>query len=181
MQMSWPKVVRVSRKAESRWMEIIWRDVQFVPNGPVDSYVAIGQPDYLVALALTPDGRIPLVRQFRPAIERYSLELPAGMIEPGETPEDAISRELCEETGYMAKAVETIGRSATCASRISNSTTSFFIRTGLRKVDFVEEPGVTVKLVTRPELRALVRSGEFSEQCHLGVLALAVAKGLISF
>ncbi|MCA1495206.1 NUDIX hydrolase [Bradyrhizobium sp. NBAIM03] len=66
------------------------------------------------------------------AIERYSLELPAAIIEPGETPEDAISRELREESGYMAKAVETIGRSATCASRISNSTTSFFIRTDFR-------------------------------------------------
>jgi ADP-ribose pyrophosphatase len=179
--MSWPKILNVKREAASPWMETITRDVQFVPSGPVESYVAIGQPDYVVALAVTRDGRVPLVRQFRPAIERFSLEFPAGMVDPGEAPKDAISRELEEETGYVAEAVEAIGASATCASRISNSTISFFIRADLRKDSFAEELGVAVRLVTLPELRMLVLSGEFSEQTHLGVLALAIARGLVSF
>src|SRR5690242_18174962 len=108
-------------------MEIIARDVQATPDAAIDT--AVGQPDYLVALAVTPEDRVLLVRQFRPAIERFSLELPAGMLEEGESPDQAIARELLEETGYPAETVQQIGKSATSAGRISNSTHSFFIRT----------------------------------------------------
>jgi hypothetical protein len=54
---------------------------------------------------------------------------------------------------------------------------SFFIQVGVRVSAFVEEPGVSVSLATPAELRDMIRSGEFSEQAHLGVLALAVANG----
>jgi hypothetical protein len=55
---------------------------------------------------------------------------------------------------------------------------SFFIRAGARASDFAEEPGVSVSSATPSELRDLIRSGEFSEQTHLGV-ALAMVKGLL--
>ena len=133
-----------------------------LPGQPIEQYFAVGQPEYLVALAVRPDSRILLVRQFRPAIERFSLELPAGMLEPGETPLSAIARELLEETGYPVEYIELIGKSATCAARISNSTYSFFVRTGERTADFTEEPGVAVSSATPAELRTLITSGEFS-------------------
>jgi ADP-ribose pyrophosphatase len=180
MDIHWPRILQTKRKSESPWLEIISRDVQLTPDAPIETYYAIGQPDYLVALAVTPDSRILLVRQFRPTIERFSLELPAGMIDPGEAPDSAIARELLEETGYPAETVQLIGTSATCASRISNSTYSFFIRTGIRSANFIEEPGVSVSSATPAELRSLMLSGDFSEQCHLGVIALAYAKGLVN-
>jgi hypothetical protein len=52
---------------------------------------------------------------------------------------------------------------------------------GPRTFGFVEETGVSVSSATPRELRELIRSGEFSEQTHLGVLALAVAEGLLAF
>jgi ADP-ribose pyrophosphatase len=177
----WPKIIQTKRTNVSPWMEVITRDVQLSPDASTESYYAIGQPDYLVALAVMPDSRILLVRQYRPAIERLSLELPAGMLEPNEDPVSAIARELLEETGYPADTIELMGKNATCASRISNSTYSFFIRTGLRTPDFTEEPGVSVSSVTLAELRSLVLSGEFCEQTHVGVIALAAASGLVSF
>jgi ADP-ribose pyrophosphatase len=177
----WPRIVRTERTTISPWMEIIARDVQSHPDAPPETYYAVGQPDYLVALAITPDDRILLVRQFRAAVERFSLELPAGMLDPGETPDSAMARELLEETGYPAEKVELIGKKATSGGRISNSTYSFFIRTGSRIADFTEEPGVSVSSVSLGELHNLVLSDEFSEQCHLGVIALAAAKGLVTF
>jgi hypothetical protein len=48
-------------------------------------------------------------------------------------------------------------------------------------VGFAEEPGVSVSLVTADQLSGLILSGEFSEQCHLGVIALAYARSLITF
>ena len=50
--------------------------------------------------AVTPDGRIVLVRQFRFGIDDFSLEIPGGVVEPGEDPVAAGTRELREETGF---------------------------------------------------------------------------------
>jgi ADP-ribose pyrophosphatase len=180
MNDSWPKILASKRTAVSPWLDVIAREVQFSQESPVDSYYAIGQPDYAVALAVTPSSRVLLVRQYRPAIERFSLELPAGMIDRGEDPSAAVTRELLEETGYPSKTVELIGKNATCSSRISNWTYSYFVRTGERRSDFREEPGVAVSTVSLDELRTLVVSGELSEQTHVGALMLATARRLIS-
>lgn len=176
-----PKILARTHLAVSPWMEVVTREVQFSATSPVESYYAIAQPDYVVVLAITKDERIPLVYQYRPAIERYSLELPAGLLDPNEDPAAAAARELLEETGYPTNTIELMGMGATCSSRISNTTHSFFIRTGARRPEFAEEPGVSVSLVSRDELRALILSGEFAEQTHLGVLAQAAAKGHLNF
>lgn len=56
----------------------------------------------VAVIALTEDRRVLLVRQYRPLVGRECLELPAGGIEPGESPIEAAVRELREETGYVA-------------------------------------------------------------------------------
>jgi ADP-ribose pyrophosphatase len=59
--------------------------------------------DCIVGLVpFTEDGAVILIRQFRPPLNRAVIELPAGLCEPGEHPEDAAKRELTEETGYSA-------------------------------------------------------------------------------
>jgi len=176
-----PKILKVERTTISPWLEVIAREVRFSREAAAETYYAIAQPDYVAVLAVTPDSRILLVRQYRPAIERFSLELPAGMVDRGEDPQATAARELLEETGYPTISIERIGLSATCSSRISNATHSFFVRTGDRAAGFVEEPGVQVIPVLQSELRPLVLSGEFGELTHLGVLAQASARGLLAF
>jgi ADP-ribose pyrophosphatase len=177
---SWPKLTGRKLIPVSPWLDVIARDVQLFPETAVETYYAVTQPHYLAAVAVTPEGRILLVRQYRPAIERFSLELPAGLLEGNEEPTEAMARELLEETGYSSRSITLIGKTATCASRIDNSMFSFFIEAGQRVQDFVEEPGVSVSSASPVELRALILSGEFAEQAHLGVLTLAWCKGLIA-
>ena len=174
-----PKILGVSRIPVSPWLEVVARDVQFGSGSPAETYYAVAQPDYVVALAITPDSRVLLVRQYRPAIERFSLELPAGMLDPNEDPRTAVARELLEETGYPTKTIELIGKGATCSCRISNTTHSFFVRTGERVSNFTEEPGVSGSLASLGELRSHLLEGAFAEQTHVGVVALAAARGLI--
>jgi ADP-ribose pyrophosphatase len=65
--------------------------------------------DCIAVIAVDADGRVLLVKQFRKAVEKELLEIPAGGIDPGESPEDAVSREMREETGYLPRRVERLG------------------------------------------------------------------------
>jgi ADP-ribose pyrophosphatase len=177
----WPRLIDRRQTKISEWLEVIAKDVQFSPVSAVETYYAIAQRPYLAALAVTPENRILLVRQYRPAIERFIVELPGGLLETGEAPADAMVRELREETGYSTRSITLIGKSATCSSRIENSMYSFFIEAGEQAHDFVEEPGVAVSSASPAELRTLILSSEFGEQTHLGVIALALCQGHISF
>lgn len=64
--------------------------------------------DASVVLALTENDEIIFIKQYREAIEQICLELPAGMIDPGENPEEAALRELREETGYVAQEIHSL-------------------------------------------------------------------------
>lgn len=68
--------------------------------------------DWVNVIALTADQRVVLIRQFRPGVERVCLEIPGGMIEPGEAPCTAAARELAEETGYTGGTLELLGKVA---------------------------------------------------------------------
>jgi len=57
----------------------------------------------LIIPLLRPSNRIAVIRQYRPPARKYVLEFPAGLVNPGETPEAAAIRELREETGFVAK------------------------------------------------------------------------------
>ena len=59
----------------------------------------------VIIAAITSDMRLILIRQYRPALDSYIIELPAGLIDRGESPADACRRELIEETGHAADSV----------------------------------------------------------------------------
>ncbi len=85
-----------------------------LPDGRVDDFDIKHEPQVVCILAITTDQQVVLARQFRPGPEQILLELPGGGIEPGETPQQAIMRELLEETGYTGR-VSYIGASLDCA------------------------------------------------------------------
>ena len=181
MAREWPKIRSRRTIAISQWMEVIAREVEFTAGAEPEIYHAVSQLDYLAVVALTPDGRIPIVRQYRPAMETFTWELPAGLVERGEAPSVAASRELLEETGYPTRAIHSLGAPAVaCTGRLSNHVHSFFIETGERVADFKPEPGLTVALKSPAELAMLIKSGEFVQQMHLGALLLADMRSFLT-
>jgi ADP-ribose pyrophosphatase len=173
----WPKINARRTIKVSPWMEIIEREVEFAPGAKPELYHAVAQQDYVAIVARTPDGQIPIVRQYRPALERFAWELPAGLVDKDETPADACRRELLEETGFPAKKVHELGCYAPCTARLSNRVHSFFIETGPRADQPMTEAGIELKLVTPRELAALILAGEFVLQLHIGALLLAGMRG----
>ncbi len=164
----------------SPWMGIVAREVEFSRGTPTQTFHAVEQADYVSIVAMTGNGKIPIVRQYRPAIEEFSWELPAGMVDPGETPAECCRRELLEETGLTACAVHDLGENSPCTGRLSNRIHSFFVEAGERVAAFRPEPGLTVKLVSPAEIARLIRAGAFVSQLHLGALLLAELHGFLS-
>jgi 8-oxo-dGTP pyrophosphatase MutT (NUDIX family) len=175
--MSWPKITSRATTRVSPWVEIIERRVEFNAGGASELYHSVGQQDYVAIVARTPDGKILIVRQFRPAVETFTWELPAGMVDQGETPADCCRRELLEETGYPARDVHALGSYAPDTARLSNTVHSFFVETGPRSGEPAAEESIEVKLVTPHELTALILAGDFTLQLHVGALLLAALRG----
>ena len=78
-------------------------------RGRERDFVVIDASDWVNVLALTPDHRLVLVRQFRFGIDGFSLEIPGGVMERGEEPLTAAQRELREETGFTGRDARVLG------------------------------------------------------------------------
>src|SRR5260370_12466785 len=180
MEEKWPKIKSRQRMKISPWVDLIAREVEFSPEEPAEVYHSVGQLDNLAIVALTPDGRFPIVRQYRPALEHFTWELPSGLAELGEDPAEGCRRELLEETGSPTCAIYPLGTAAACSGRLSNRIHSYFLETGERIEDFKPERGLTVELATTSQLVSMIKSGEFIQQMHLGALLLAELRSFIA-
>lgn len=149
------------------------RDVVQLPNGEInDEFYVLEYPDWINVIAITNDDQFVFVRQYRYALDLDSTELCAGVIEPGETPEQGARRELLEETGYGGgewREIMTIGQNpSTC-----NNLTHCFIATGVRKLqdqqlDRTED--IEVLLLTRQEVLDLLNSNTLKQALMLAPL-----------
>lgn len=85
-----------------------------LPNGVEGDWSCIRHPGGSLAVPVTPDGKLVLVKQYRFALQGRLLEFPAGTVEVGEDPAQTIQREIEEETGYRAHRWTTLGQFPIC-------------------------------------------------------------------
>lgn len=110
-----------------------------LPNGHTSKRELIEHPGAVAILAITPEKKIIMVEQYRKALERSIIEIPAGKLEKGESPETTAMRELEEETGYTAGSLELI-QSFSTSPGFADEVVHLFFAEGLRKA----EPGAAL-------------------------------------
>jgi ADP-ribose pyrophosphatase len=103
------ELLRSERGPEYRIFKIRVDDIRNPRNGKILPAVILEAPDWVDVVAMTPETRIVAVKQYRFGIQKMSLEVPAGLVDPGETPLQAAQRELAEETGYTAREWRPLG------------------------------------------------------------------------
>jgi len=89
--------------------EVRFRPPEASNDLPPRPFYVIDAPDWINVIPLTDDRQVLMVRQYRFGIEEFTLEIPGGMCDPGESPLEAARRELLEETGYEAGALIELG------------------------------------------------------------------------
>jgi ADP-ribose pyrophosphatase len=158
------------------WFEVLGKTIR-PDEAP---YYSLKLPDYTSLIALTDDRSILLVRQYRPAVERHTLELPSGLVDPGETAGDAARRELLEETAYAAGEVEVLGPMFPDTGRLTNQIWSCFA-TGVQPVPGrTPEAGIEVVVYSLPDLWRATADGQFDHALHVAILLMAVLRGKLT-
>ena len=152
------------------WLKIHRRTYRLPDGRTVEWDMHAGGPTVAV-LALTPSEQLVMVRQFRPGPDRVVLTLPGGMIDPGETPEQAGERELREETGYAADSVELVASAIANASPYHRHVVVARDCTPGHALELDDYEDCEPVVMDVPEVREELRAGRMtgSEQVYLGL------------
>jgi ADP-ribose pyrophosphatase len=175
-----PAVSASRREYRCPWFDVVVKDVRYPGQAAARSFYAVEINDWAAVLAVDADGSIPLVRQFRPVVERVELELPAGAVR-GAEPEEVARRELLEETGYEADDLLGLGSLLTESGRLTSRAWLYFapdarrVRTPVAQDD---EP-LELVLVTHAQLWEAIASGAFASSGHVAAVGLALMRGLL--
>ncbi len=162
-------------------LETPWFRLETVPAGPAAAdpaapYYRIAQPDGVVVLTVAADGRLVFVRQYRPALGYYSLEIPAGFIDAGETPEDAARREVFEETGYRCGEVTYLGVGRSLMNRLTGREHMLIATDGRKDPDFAPAENIEIVELDAGEFRRMIRDGSYEQMAAFAVLFMIQEK-----
>jgi len=142
-------------------------------NGAIkDDYYVLEYPNWANAVALTKEGKIILVRQYRFAADIISLEIPGGVIDDGEEPEAGIIRELQEETGYSFESCELIATLYPNPATSTNKTFTYLLKGGVKTHEqhLDEHEILNVEEYTIEEVKQLLKDNKIDQALHVAGL-----------
>ncbi len=158
---------------------VLRKDVCRMPNGHiVPAYYVLEYPDWVNMVALTADNQFILVKQYRHGVKQDVLEIPGGVIDPGEDALTAAKREMLEETGYRFDAIEELSALFPNPATANNRTITYLLRGGIKvqEQQLDEQEEIDVVLVSPEELKQLLLDNQFGQALHTAALFYALVK-----
>ena len=168
----WPIQQRIPG-AEYRVFRTEFVDCRHPRTGATKRFSTLQCSDWVNVIAITPERHVVTLRQYRPGTNTVCLEIPGGMIDPGEAPDVAAARELEEETGFVASQWLPLGRCSPNPALQNNTLHSYLaldaVLTGTARPD----DGEVLAVATLPmaEVVHLLRSGAVEHALVLAAFA----------
>jgi len=151
-------------------------EVHRMPDDRESGFEIIRHPGGAAALPVLDDGRLLLIRQFRPAAQDYIYEIPAGRLEVGEDPAGCVERELEEEVGYRPQQLESLGYVYSSIG-FCNEQIHLFIATKLQQTQTAHEPDEFIEplVVTLNEALDMISAGTITDaKTQIALLRYAI-------
>lgn len=135
-------------------------------------FVVVRPPDWVNVIALTPDQHLVVVRQFRFGVDDFALEIPGGVMDPGEDAITAGVRELREETGFAGPIKRVLGVVRPNPAIQSNSCHVVLVEQARRTTATVWDHDEEIEVITLPveEVFTLARNGGITHSLVLNAL-----------
>lgn len=157
MKESWQTLSEEELDRNPWWTHIVRKFRS--PDGRSGDYHFTRHSNAANVFAQDEDGRFVMIREYRYVFDRMSVSQPMGGMEPGETPEETVIRELREETGYEAATVVSVGKLST-APAFSQEEFTVFYATDLKKVGEHDHEITEVVHMRAEEIDDAIRRGE---------------------
>ncbi len=135
-----------------------------LPNGETAELEVIRHPGAAAIVPLLPDRRVVMIKQYRHAVGQFLWEVPAGTLDPGESPNECARRELPEEVGYRAHSFRALGEIIPVPG-YSDEHIHIFVATGLipDRQNLDEDEVLVVKPIPLEEALEMVKRGEIQD------------------
>jgi ADP-ribose pyrophosphatase len=172
MELAKWKTVSSKYLVQEKWATLRVDTVD-LQNGLIkDDYYVLEYPNWVTAVALTAENKIILVRQYRHAGDIISLEVPGGVIDGDESPEDAVKREMLEETGYTFSSVELLATNFPNPATSTNVTHTYLLKGGVKTHEqhFDEHEILNVEIYSIEEVKQLLKENKIAQSIHCTAL-----------